>query len=69
MYALQGQYCIYQCILFLALHKKLEKLAKDKLDCELVSEWMKSLVNQYKWSAASMPDAKMLTRSGKSGHQ
>ena len=54
---------------FLSLHKKLEKFVKDKLDCELVSEWMKSLVNQYKWSAASMPDVEMLTRSGKSGHQ
>ena len=51
---------------FLSLHKNLEKLAKDKLDCELVSE---CLVNQYKWSAASLPDAEMLTRSGKSGHQ
>ena len=33
---------------FLALRKKLEKVAKEK-DCELVSEWMKSIINHLYW--------------------
>ena len=47
---LQGPILYTSAYYFLALRKKLEKVAKEK-DCELVSEW-----NHLYWSAASTPD-------------
>lgn len=39
---------------YLALRRKLETVAKEK-DCELVGEWMKSVINHLYWSAVSTP--------------
>ena len=39
---------------FLAFHRKMEALSKEK-ECELVREWTKSLVSHLYWSAVSTP--------------
>ena len=41
-------------IIIQVLEKKLEKVAKEK-DCELVGEWIKSVINHLYWSAVSTP--------------
>ena len=37
-----------------ALRQKLEIVAKER-DCQLVGEWMKSVINHLYWSAVSTP--------------
>jgi len=50
---------ICQCFnnqnLFLGFRKKLEKLSKQK-NCELISEWQKSIINYLYWCVSTTPD-------------
>ena len=48
----------------IGLKKKLGKLSKYK-DCELIADWVKSIINHLYWCAASAPDGdgeQMVTR-------
>ena len=48
----------------IGLKKKLGKLSKYK-DCELIAEWVKTIINYLYWCAASVPDGdgkQMVTR-------
>ena len=46
--------CIKKYIIITGLRKKLQASAK-KNDCELISEWSKSIINHLYWCAASTP--------------
>ena len=45
----------YIFIVFLVVRKKLEKISKRK-DCEIIAEWMKSIINHLYWCALSTED-------------
>ena len=46
--------CSCIIILFIAFRRKVEALSKEK-ECEVIGEWVKSMVNHLYWSAVSTP--------------